>query len=149
MDDRVGYIRVINKNDDTVVGRYAGKDYHFKRNVPLDVPEIVANHVFGFGMDDKSQALNRLGWARSSDELTAGMEMLSRVEFADPPEMIEAPPKPKKAKAAETGAAGPPVTAGGTEGGVIKAPPNGPKIGAASVPGVTSAAGAEGDATEF
>jgi hypothetical protein len=63
--------------------------------------------------------------------------MLGKVVFDDPPELIEAPKpakgKGKKAKADaeedETSDAGPPVTAGGTEGGVFKAPPNGPKIG--------------------
>jgi hypothetical protein len=129
MEDRVGYIRVVNHNK-SVVGRYAGKDYHFETNKPIDVPEIVAAHVFAFGKDDKSQALNRLGWARTSDELEAGMAMLKKVTFDDPPEMIEAPSKRKPGRPAkETGVAGPPVTAGGTEGGGFNAPPDGPKIG--------------------
>lgn len=129
MDDRVGYIRVINRNE-TVVGRYAGKDYVFATGKPIDVPEIVAAHVFAFGKDDKAQALHRLGWARSSEELENGMAMLKKVVFDDPPEMIEAPSKRKPGRPAkETGVAGPPVTAGGTEGGGFNAPPDGPKIG--------------------
>jgi hypothetical protein len=131
MDDRVGYIRVVNHNK-SVVGRYAGKDYHFDTGKPVDVPEIVAQHVFAFGKDDKTQALNRLGWARTSDELETGMAMLKKVVFDDPPEMIEAPKGSKRGRPkadAETGTAGPPVNAGGTEGGSFKAPPNGPKIG--------------------
>ena len=137
MEDRVGYIRVTNGNA-SLVGRYNGRDYHFKKDVPIDVPEIVAKHVFGFGMDDKSVALNRLGWARTSDELPIGMEKLGNVSFDDPPEMVEAP-KPVKGKKPkggpktedDTGTAGPPVTAGGTEGGDYKSPPDGPRIGEA------------------
>jgi len=141
MEDRVGYIRVTNGNA-SLVGRFNGRDYHFKQGVPIDVPELVAKHVFGFGMADKSVALNRLGWARSSDELEAGMEKLSKVSFDDPPEMVEAP-KPARGRhpkaADDTGTAGPPGAAGGTEGGDFKSPPDGPRIGE-----VESAEGDEG-----
>jgi hypothetical protein len=120
MDDRSNYVRIVNRNKD-VAGRFNGKDYLFKTGKPLDVPEIVARHVFGFGLEDKTAALSRLGWARTSDELEAGLEKLAKVSFEDPPEMIEAPKR--------TGTAGPPVTAGGTEGGEFNSPPQGPKIG--------------------
>lgn len=165
MEDRVGYIRITNGNTGVVKGRYSGKDYLFKPNVPLDVPEIVARHVFGFGMDDKSAALNRLGWALVSEDLDKGMEMLGNVAFDDPPEMIEAPksakgkkkalPAPRAAVSAgpddededdeddddETGTAGPPVASGGTKGGGFNSPPNGPKIGQSGEP--------EGDDDKF
>jgi hypothetical protein len=149
MEDRTSVLRVINGNPKPVHGRYAGKDYVFKPKVPVDVPEVVARHIFGFGMNDKTQALNRLGWARSSDEIEAGMEMLGNVTFDDPPEMIEAPPKAKSGKkkagakdpADETDPAGPPVEVSGTEGGGMKSPPTGPKIGEEE--------SAEGDDSEF
>lgn len=94
-----------------VSGRYDGQDYVFKPGVPLDVPEIVAQHVFGWGLKDKSQALARLGWARNSDEMDSAMEKLSTVKFDEPPEMIEAPRKPRAPKT--TGDARPLVNAGG------------------------------------
>jgi hypothetical protein len=149
-EDRTNYVRVINNNAKAVVGRWNGKDYKFEPGKPLDVPEIVANHVFGFGQDDKQQALNRLGWARSSDEFEAGMELLANVVFEDPPELIEAPRLPKKAKgSAETGTAGPPVAASGTEGGAFKAPPDGPKIGQPAATAAAPAADAEDDGEVF
>lgn len=134
MEDRTGYVRVTNNTDlsKPIVGRYAGQDYVFKKGVPVDIPEMVARHVFDFGKDDKTQALNRLGWIQGGDDgMERALERLTQVKFDDPPEMIEAPPKPRgrKPKAEETGTAGPPVIAGGTEGGVFNAPPNGPKIG--------------------
>jgi hypothetical protein len=138
MEDNTSLIRVINNTDNPkgIIGRYAGKNYHFKKGVPLDVPEVVAQHVFAFGLEDKSAALNRLGWARTSEEIEAGMEMLGKIVFDDPPEMIEAPKKTKGKKASadtdaddETGTAGPPVNAGGTKGVAIKGAPDGPKIG--------------------
>jgi len=120
MEDRANYVRIVNHNKD-VAGRFNGKDYVFKTGKPVDVPEIVARHVFGFGLEDKSSALSRLGWARTSDELEAGLEKLAKVTFDDPPDMIEAPKR--------TGTAGPPVNAGGTKGGGFNSPPEGPKIG--------------------
>lgn len=136
MEDRTTLIRVINKTGDPkgIVGRFAGKDYHFKNGIPLDVPEVVARHVFDFGKDDKTQALARLGWATTSENFEAAMDKLGLIVFEDPPEMIEKP-KGKGKKAAtddaddETGTAGPPVNASGTKGGDFKSPPNGPKIG--------------------
>jgi len=132
MDDDVVFVRVINGNEKAVTGRFNGRDFHFEPDKPADVPEIVARHVFGFGIEDKLPALSRLGWARSSDELDSGMQKLGKVVFEEPPELVEAP-TPKGARrrkgSDETGAAGPPVNAGGTEGGSFKAPPNGPRIG--------------------
>jgi hypothetical protein len=127
MEGKTGYIRVINNNERSIMGRYAGVDYHFKPGNPVDVPEIVAAHVFGFGKEDKTQALARLGWMRTSDELEFGLEKLSKVSFDDPPEMIEAPVQPKRKKL--TSPAGPPVEAGGTEGGGFKSPPTGLRVG--------------------
>ena len=134
MDDRTSLIRVTNHNDKPVVGRYDGREYAFKPEIPLDVPEIVAWHIFDFGKTDKMQCLNRLGWAKNSEEIDSGMQKLNNISFDDPPEMIEAPKSPKKPRkggdaAQQTGTAGPPVNASGTEGGVMKSPPNGPKIG--------------------
>jgi len=134
MEDRMNYIRVTNGNEKTVHGRYAGRDYVFKPGVPLDVPEEVARHVFDFGREDKTQALNRLGWAKSSDEMDVALKMLAKISFEDPPELIEAPKekgKGRKALPHSTGAAGPPAHAGGTEGGGFNSPPNGPRIGEA------------------
>lgn len=133
MEDRTSLIRVINKTGANILGRYNGRDYLFKHDQPLDVPEVVAAHVFDFGKESKTQALARLGWSTGSNDYDAALERLKQVVFDDPPEMIEAPRKPRKAKPAadETGTAGPPVNASGTKGGGFNAPPDGPKIGAA------------------
>lgn len=98
-------------DESTVRGRYDGIDYLFKAKTPLDVPEEVAKHVFGFGLKDKSQALARLGWAKTSEDFEAGLRKLARVQFDEPPEMVEAPRKPRAKKG--TGDARPLVNAGG------------------------------------
>ena len=133
-DDRTSLIRVTNNNPFAVNGRFSGKDYVFKPGVGVDIPQVMAWHIFDFGKEDKTQCLMRFGWARTSEDVAAGLQKLNKIVFDDPPEMVEVV-KPKRVKKdapatdKETGAAGPPVTAGGTEGGALKAPPNGPKIG--------------------
>lgn len=134
-DERVNYVRVINRNaGKPVIGRFNGRDYTFKTNVPVDVPEVVAQHIFGFGIEDKSACLNRLGWMQMSTDYEKGMGMLANVIFDDPPEMVEAPRKGRKKSASgpdeedeedETGSAGPPANAGVPEGeGVIRMNPS-------------------------
>jgi hypothetical protein len=122
LEDRDNYVRVTNGNK-SFVGRFNGKDYKFDQGKPVDISLIAARHIFGFGLEDKTSALNRLGWARSSDELEAGLEKLAKVSFDDIPDLVEVPRR--------TGTAGPPVSAGGTKGGGLNPPPKGPRIGEA------------------
>jgi hypothetical protein len=95
------WIRIINLDEDSVVGRgakakkviigrYNGKDYAFPFGEPVNVHLDVARHLFGLGSDDKSAALARLGWAKSSDELPEAIERLSNIHFEDLPELMEA-----------------------------------------------------------
>lgn len=92
------YVRVTNKDEASVErgkklirGRFNGKDYVFPYGKPVDVPIVAAMHIFGFGMDDKSQALARLGWARTSDEVENAMARMKEITFADLPAMMEVP----------------------------------------------------------
>jgi hypothetical protein len=73
-----------------IIGRYNGKDYAFPYGEPVNVHLDVARHLFGLGSDDKSAALARLGWAKSSDELPEAIERLSNIRFEDLPELMEA-----------------------------------------------------------
>lgn len=78
------------KSKQAIIGRYNGKDYLFPYGEPVNVHLEVARHVFGLGLDDKSAALARLGWARTSDELPDAIERLSNIRFDDLPELMEA-----------------------------------------------------------
>jgi hypothetical protein len=78
------------KAKQVIQGRYNGKDYLFPYGQPVNVHLEVARHCFGLGQDDKSAALSRLGWARTSDELPDAIERLSNIRFEDLPELMEA-----------------------------------------------------------
>lgn len=102
-----------------IIGRYNGKDYAFPFGEPVNVPLEVARHLFGLGSDDKSAALARLGWAKSSDELPEAIERLGNIRFDDLPELMEA------ARFKEITHASGLVKGDGTAGGV-KTSPNDP-----------------------
>lgn len=88
--ERPDYIRVVNNNKFKIVGRFNGEDYEFLPGKPLDIPLVVAGHIFDFGKDDKSRALNRLGWMQSSDQKEDAMAKLNKVRFTEAPPLIEA-----------------------------------------------------------
>jgi hypothetical protein len=72
-----------------IVGRWGGKDYVFPFEKPVNVHLNVAKHVFGLGMDDKTTALARLGWAATSDALPDAYDRLTKIKFEDLPELME------------------------------------------------------------
>ncbi len=124
------FVRVINRDPDSTVrgkqvinGRYDGKDYSFPFEQPVDVHIDVARHIFGFGLDDKTGALNRLGWATRSDMVDAALERLLRITFDDLPQLMEVP----RAKGGrnKTGSASTLGKAGESEG-VDSSAPDGP-----------------------
>jgi hypothetical protein len=90
MIERPNHVRVTNTNKTKIVGRFDGEDYEFLPNKPNDIPVAVAAHIFDFGREDKTRALNRLGWMQTSDQLEAAMEKLNAVRFTEAPPLVEA-----------------------------------------------------------
>lgn len=92
------YVRVVNNDEQSVErnrklirGRFDGEDYVFPFGKPVDIPIVAAAHIFGFGKKDKSQALLRLGWAKTSAEIDDGTERLKKISFGELPAMMEVP----------------------------------------------------------
>lgn len=73
-----------------IVGRWGGKDYMFPFEKPVNVHLNVARHIFGLGMDDKTIALSRLGWAITGADLPEAYDRLTKIKFEDLPELMEA-----------------------------------------------------------
>jgi hypothetical protein len=75
-------VRVISHRKETLRGRYDGKDYVFKPEIPTDIPLAAARHIFGLGLDDKSQAFNQLGWlVPGRDTLESAEAKLEEITF--------------------------------------------------------------------
>lgn len=79
------YVRVINRTGKTIKGRYDGKEYVFLNNEASDVLLVVAGHIFGFGSENKTNALHRLGWLNQSISYDEAVEKLEKIEFVDVP----------------------------------------------------------------
>lgn len=90
MIERNDHVRVTSGKE-TIKARYNGQEYEFRPGEPVDVHQTVAAHIFGFGHEDKSTALARLGWAQSSDQLPAAMTRLQGIRFTTAPPLIERP----------------------------------------------------------
>lgn len=72
---------VRNNGEETVKGRYDGQDYEFPPGVTVAVHEEVARHILGFGQDDKSRALARLGWLSNSSQYQEAVKRLDAFQF--------------------------------------------------------------------
>jgi hypothetical protein len=79
--DLSNYVRVTNTHPETVKSRFAGEDYLFKPNKPEDVHVDAARHIFGFGLEDKTGVMARLGLAQSSDQIEEGTKFLAGIRF--------------------------------------------------------------------
>lgn len=90
MIERNDYVRVTSTKE-AITARYNGQDYEFRPSEHVDLHQVVAAHIFGFGCEDKAPALARLGWAQSSDQLKAALERLRHVRFTTAPPLIDGP----------------------------------------------------------
>ena len=76
---------VTNNNDFDYQDRYNGNDYTFPAGQSVGIEMDVARHIFGVGDPDKSSYLVRSGWAKTSDSVHAGYDILNRFIFSDVP----------------------------------------------------------------
>lgn len=109
------YVRIINDSDEVIEGRYAGIDYTFRIGEAVDVPLVVAHHIFGLGGTDQHRAncLARLGWVRTMDDVKGAMKRLGRIRFEELPNVIELVPRNKTSRAGPLGVGGSEGTAAG------------------------------------
>ena len=134
MIERNDHVRVTSVKE-TISSRWNGEDYVFKPNEPVDIHHVIAAHIFGFGSEDKSRALARLGWAQSSDQIPAAMERLKHVKFTQSPALVDAPPAPLAADAPagermpNRTPSGAPIAGGGDAAGVTHASAAEPRRG--------------------
>lgn len=74
---------VLNKTSDTLIDGWDGQKYEFLPRKPVEVPIIVAQHVFGFGLEDKTEALVRLGWIKTANDKPEGLAKLAQFEISE------------------------------------------------------------------
>jgi hypothetical protein len=74
-------ITVVNNNDFTLSDRFNGENYEFKPKDKVKVAEVVATHIFGYGVKEKLPFLVRLGWAVNSGEIKPAYDKLNKFVF--------------------------------------------------------------------
>lgn len=101
-------IFVTNQNDFHHSDRYDGVDYEFPPKERVTIPVDAATHMFGFNMPDKSEVLQRLGWANRHNPKTGkleddpeGVKKLARFVFTRGV-MVEAPAEELVTQSIET-----------------------------------------------
>ena len=95
--DLSDYVRVVNNTGKAIKARYDGKDYLFSPGEPTDVHQVAAAHIFGFGLDDKTNAFHRLGWLSATSDYEAALEKLNGIEFGEIPSVaVSISSAPKK-----------------------------------------------------
>jgi hypothetical protein len=67
-------IFVTNGNDFVHTDAYDGVEYTFNTGEKVPVPRAAAEHMFGYGNANKTEALVRLGWANTFDEKKGWVE---------------------------------------------------------------------------
>jgi hypothetical protein len=131
--DGIEYLRVKNGLSTKIRGRFNGVWYDWKPGESLDMPIKAAEHLFGFGLDDKISAFHRLGWVNSRDTIEDAQKKLEMMSF-DPIQQVfqmsgKGGKKLRLSRTAQamldaqgTGNDRSLVNAGGTEGGELIPP---------------------------
>jgi hypothetical protein len=74
---------VTNKGNEKTIGGWDGKKYEFLPRKPVEVPVALAQHYFGLGLLDKTEALIRLGWIKTANDLPGALAKLDMFEITD------------------------------------------------------------------
>ena len=73
---------VTNNGVEPLVDSYDGTSYEFLPGKEVQIPEIVAKHIFGYGDDNKEPYFVRLGWMKMSTDLPAAKDRMAQFSFS-------------------------------------------------------------------
>lgn len=88
-------IVVRNNSGETFRDRFDGEDFEIKPGAYIDMPPEAAKLVFGVGEDDHRRVIQRLGWARTENDMVTALERLGKFSFHGSEEEAEAYGKEK------------------------------------------------------
>ena len=76
---------VRNNGDQPFSDALNGVVYNFAPGVEIEIPEVAAKHIFGYGDDNKEPYLVRLGWMKMNTDFPVAMEKLGKFSFSREP----------------------------------------------------------------
>lgn len=74
-------IFVRNNGNDPLDDSFNGVAYHFATGSEVEIPELAAKHIFGYGDDNKEPYFVRLGWMKMNTDLPAAVARLATFSF--------------------------------------------------------------------
>ena len=75
-------IYVTNKGAHALIDHFDGQPYEFPPDTCIGIPEEVAQHIFGYGDDNKIPYLARHGWMKMNTDFDAAMKRLGEFAFS-------------------------------------------------------------------
>jgi len=78
-------IYVTNNSDQDLRDGFGGVFYDFKKGATVEISEEAARHIFGYGKEDKTTYLARLGWIKTANDLQEGLDRLAQWNLSTQP----------------------------------------------------------------
>jgi hypothetical protein len=75
-------IFVRNNSSEPFSDFFDGTAYNFEPGKEIELSEVAAKHIFGYGEDNKEPYLIRLGWMKMSNQFNMAMERLGHFSFS-------------------------------------------------------------------
>lgn len=76
---------VTNQGSQPLRAKYVSQWFDFLPSESVEVPLEVAQHIFGYGQDDKEPYLIRLGWMKMNTDYERAIERLNHFVFTREP----------------------------------------------------------------
>ena len=73
--------KVTNNNPTDFKASYDGQAYCFVAGLTMTAPDDAVNHIFGLTQKSKREVILRHGWAKPTEPLQAGLEVLKNFKF--------------------------------------------------------------------
>jgi hypothetical protein len=94
-------VYVTNIGEKPLTDGWDGVQYAFLPGKTVEVPVFVAGHIFGYGFEDKTEHVVRLGWAKTTNDIPGALANLENfVISTESPEVRRSVP-PGKADSAQ------------------------------------------------
>jgi hypothetical protein len=78
-------IYVTNNSDQDLRDGFGGVFYDFKKGATVEISEEAARHIFGYGKEDKTTHLARLGWIKTANDFQEGLDRLAQWNLSTQP----------------------------------------------------------------
>jgi hypothetical protein len=81
----MGAVYVTNCSESDHADSYGGVRYEFKRGATVEVPDVVASELLGYGHSRKEQFVVRLGWSKTNQDMPQALRKLAQFQIAHEP----------------------------------------------------------------